>query len=893
MNFIIKVFPRVGSRFALLAVLWLLPTADLAAASYSLTINTNGSGTVSRNPTNSLYPAGSVVTLTAAPTIGWYFEAWTGDAAGTENPLNVAMTSNKVITASFAELARFTLTTSTNGKGSVSLDPPGGRYLSNSVVSATASPATGWVFVNWNGDASGQANPLPITVDRDKALAALFAQLPVIVEPPQNMATEIGSAVNFSVQAAGTPPLTYQWWFDSSKLDGATNQSLPLSSVQLDQEGTYSVTVSNTYGGAQASATLTITNACSGTNVVSIPSETALREAIAAGGVVTFCFNGTITLSNTVEITRDVALDARGRSVSISGNNSVRLFQVNSGVKFAATNLVFRDGHHVGQAGVGGAPLDSPPAIPGTPGEGGAIISEGGIVQLSRCTLMGNSVTGGKGAPAIAWPGSEAPPGDGLGAAILVRGGSLLLDSVNLYSNTASGGPGYLDGLWTGDGRGGALYITNASVVLARCNLSNNICTAPLGNPTGSGFGGAVFLASGSLAISNSAITANVAYLPDMPLIFQAARNGSAYGGALAAESGTVNLVRCHLTSNVARGGNAFRVIGSGEGKGGGIFSTANVMAWDSTFSDNQALAGSHSFSGADGRGGAFFNAGNAALNGCSLVSNLAAGGSSRDIPSGNALGGGIFNVAQLMITNCTLAQNSAVGGTANDPNYTLGSGLGGGLFNSNVLTAVNVTIASNTVQGSLVAGGAAVANAAGTLTLYNSIIAYAGSSSNAWGTITDGGFNISSDGSANFNSGSSFNFTDPLLKALGDYGGPTSTMALDSDSPAVDFGASAGAPLTDQRGLARPAGPGVDIGAFELQSTSPQIPKLVLSEKNGELWLSFQMEPNLVLILQGTSNLTDWADLEQLGPFSSETEVLRLIDSKGSTAKYFRLRTP
>jgi hypothetical protein len=108
---------------------------------------------------------------------------------------------------------------------------------------------------------------------------------------------------------------------------------------------------------AQASATLTITNACSGTNVVSIPSETALREAIAAGGVVTFAFNGTITLSNTVEITRDVALDARGRSVAISGNNSVRLFQVHPGVRFAATNLIFRDGRHLGQMELRAAPL--------------------------------------------------------------------------------------------------------------------------------------------------------------------------------------------------------------------------------------------------------------------------------------------------------------------------------------------------------------------------------------------------------------------------------------------------------------------------------------------------------------------------------------------------------
>src|SRR5512134_1416205 len=162
-----EVFSKVSPRLALLAVLWLLPVADLAAASYTLTINTNGSGSVSRNPTNSLYPAGSVVTLAAAPSNGWYFEAWSGDATGTENPLNVTMTGNKVITGSFAELPRFTLTTSTNGNGTVSLDPPGGQYVSNTVVSATASAAAGWVFVNWDGDASGQANPLQVTMDRD------------------------------------------------------------------------------------------------------------------------------------------------------------------------------------------------------------------------------------------------------------------------------------------------------------------------------------------------------------------------------------------------------------------------------------------------------------------------------------------------------------------------------------------------------------------------------------------------------------------------------------------------------------------------------------------------------------------------------------------------------
>src|SRR5262249_56330096 len=130
---------------------------------------------------------------------------------------------------------------------------------------------------------------------------------------------------------------------------GAISTTLTLPNVQLNQEGLYSVTVSNAYGGASNFATLMITNGCIGTNVVTVASEAALRNAIAIGGLVRCCFNGTITLSNTIDVARDVTLDAHGRSVVISGNNSNRIFNVASGVTFSATNLVFANGRNVGQ----------------------------------------------------------------------------------------------------------------------------------------------------------------------------------------------------------------------------------------------------------------------------------------------------------------------------------------------------------------------------------------------------------------------------------------------------------------------------------------------------------------------------------------------------------------
>src|SRR6185295_14779934 len=97
------------------------------------------------------------------------------------------------------------------------------------------------------------------------------------------------------------------------------------------------------------------------------------------------------------------------------------------------------------------------------------------------------------------------------------------------------------------------------------------------------------------------------------------------------------------------------------------------------------------------------------------------------------------------------------------DPNSTspglpftqpAGKGQGAGIYNTGSVVCVNVTVASNLTapgQGlTPLSSGANIANTNGILSLLNSIIAYSGTNTNAWGTITDAGFNMSSDGSAN-----------------------------------------------------------------------------------------------------------------------------------------------
>src|SRR5262249_29821477 len=70
----------------------------------------------------------------------------------------------------------------------------------------------------------------------------------------------------------------------------------------------------------------------------------------------------------------------------------------------------------------------------------------------------------------------------------------------------------------------------------------------------------------------------------------------------------------------------------------------------------------------------------------------------------------------------------------------------------------------------------------------------------------------------ASFTGTTTHNITgvNPLLGPLADNGGPTKTMALLVNSPALNKIPAASAPTVDQRGTARPFGGTSDIGAFE-----------------------------------------------------------------------------
>ena len=134
----------------------------------------------------------------------------------------------------------------------------------------------------------------------------------------------------------------------------------------------------------------------------------------------------------------------------------------------------------------------------------------------------------------------------------------------------------------------------------------------------------------------------------------------------------------------------------------------------------------------------------------------------------------------------------------------------------------------------------------------------------NCVGVVADDGYNLSSDATPAFSGAGSMSNTDPKLRPLADNGGPTLTMALVPGSPAINAGASIGAPTTDQRGVARPKGGGVDIGAFEFEFEIPQIARFRLQSPR-QFWLQSCGLPDHTYTLQSSTNLTYWSDLTNL----------------------------
>jgi hypothetical protein len=343
-------------------------------------------------------------------------------------------------------------------------------------------------------------------------------------------------------------------------------------------------------------------------------------------------------------------------------------------------------------------------------------------------------------------------------------------------------------------GNGATISGNNASRVL---NVGSTLTLDDVtltGTNTAAGFGGAVFaggnatlidttitggtvtvaggtggiFANGSLTLTNSTISNNT--VTD-------AVSGS--GGAFA--NGNVTLTNSSISGNTAA-------------TTGAMFANGNMILTNSTISGNTGTAASST-------GGVSAN-GNVTLASSTISGNTA------------AIHGGINANGNVTLTSSTLTTNTA----------TAITGTGGGAFANGFVTLVYATVVDNS------AAIGANLNLTGVLTSFGSVVAQgAGGGANCVAlSTTSNGFNFASGlVSCRFNAGTDLvgAANAPQLGAIADNGGPTLTRLPLAGSPligaipAASCQADGAAGITtDQRGSARPAAGGCDIGAVEVQ---------------------------------------------------------------------------
>ncbi|MEO8505815.1 MAG: IPTL-CTERM sorting domain-containing protein [Acidobacteriota bacterium] len=300
-------------------------------------------------------------------------------------------------------------------------------------------------------------------------------------------------------------------------------------------------------------------------------------------------------------------------------------------------------------------------------------------------------------------------------------------------------------------------------------------------NSAGDGGGG---LASGGatsqLTITHSTFTGNSAYTRG--------------GGLYFYDSGAPTLIQDSVfTGNDAPGGD------SGPGRGGGMYfygPSYDVTIERTTIANNTATKG----------GGIYFydtDGGTVTIRQSTLSGNSA------------AVGGGAYFYA---IDDPVVIENSTISG--NTGYYD-----GGGLFFYVARTGTeirNSTITNNDSPNGEGGGIYFYYGSASNISLKNTIVA--GNTASAGNDLAgDGAFDLdhsliqdTTGASTNDLGGNVFGM-DPLLGPLANNGGTTQTHLPGAGSPALDVATATGAPAVDQRGITRPQGPGIDIGAVEV----------------------------------------------------------------------------
>ncbi len=313
-------------------------TAD-TSGSYTFTGLPNGMYTIVPNRSGFTFsPSSQTTTINGANVTGENFTDTAATVAPTitTQPANLAVTTGQ--TATFTVVATGTAALSYQWqKNGVNV---GGATAASYTTPATTTADNGGTFRVVVGNVAGTVTSAAATLTVTTAVVA-----PSITTQPSNRTVTAGQTATFSVAAAGTAPLMYQWKKNGTAVAGATSATYTTPvATSSDSGSSFVVNVSNSAGSVTSNtATLTV-NATVPTVNFSPTSLTFGDQTVGTSSsaeFVTFTNTGAGTLTiGTASITVDFSSTGQGTcSSSLAAGASCTM-----GVKFTPTATGTRTG---------------------------------------------------------------------------------------------------------------------------------------------------------------------------------------------------------------------------------------------------------------------------------------------------------------------------------------------------------------------------------------------------------------------------------------------------------------------------------------------------------------------------------------------------------------------